>query len=110
MDRNWWKSAEEEIEIERSTQAALDRNLEARRLEARAALAAMKPKPRKRTSPTLEKMHPIKFYVDLLGFEHETLRVWCRDSKIRAHFIQGQWRIPESAMKEFIESQDRKRA
>lgn len=110
VDRSWWKAAQGEVGAELGVAAALSSAVDKRSAEARGRLAREKKRRAEPKTVRIEKMYPVAKVSDLLEFEPDTIRDWCKAGVIEAHYVRGQWRIPESALKKLIADEDKKRA
>lgn len=110
-DRDWFIDAKQEVQADARTREALDRELDQKATQVRERMAQEKARLRRRLSApiTVEQFFDIAHWAKKLSFSEFTVRGMCRDGLIRAEKIRGQWRISESAIKEFLEAERRQR-
>lgn len=111
VDKDWWKDATDEVEIETKTQLAIERNLLQRREDAlkKMALEKKRQKEAREKLSRIEKMYALSHWAEQLGFSERTLRDWVKEGILEAQYIRGTYRVSERAVLEFVKREDQKR-
>ena len=112
VDRSWFESETDTAVVQLRTRAVLARSFDKRAEEARSRIAEEKRRTEVRAKQPvrLAKMHPIAYWSEFLGFSPDTIREWCKTSKVHGQWLRGEWRITEPAMQEFLEKENQKHA
>jgi excisionase family DNA binding protein len=109
LDRDWYKDANEEADIELQTQSALKRVFEDRAAKIRSGVAREKKRiqAQRATPVRVGKMHPPSYWAEILGFSPRIVSEWAHKGEIKALKIKGEWRISESAIQDFLDRQQK---
>lgn len=104
-DRDWYKNVEF---VPEAPQELFQSRPVPREVEVLAKEAKRRGRPK--SPPKIEKMYSVSHWASVLDYSAHALRDWIKSGKLDAHWIAGEYRITETQIRDFIQSQDKARA